>query len=478
MLALYGRALGYGFIVDDHALIEHNAALQDWGTLPEALTHDLFHFSSVRTSPYWRPLVTLSYYVDQALGGGAPWAFHLSNLAALVLAGWGVSRLSPGWSGVLLGAAFIAHPLQVEGAVSVASRTDLFCVAFAAWALRAGPRTAAALTLGACLSKEVGLLVPLALLLSGRAWKPSAGVAAVVLGMRLLVPLGVPEGTPELLEAPGRIAWMTSRLVWPSFVGMSSVPESWSLALGLPVVAGLLLLGWRFRGPVALGLPALIAVSGVLGLSRGSDALLLLLLLALVWGLAPWSPRLRPMLVGVVLVGATLSGLRLRHWSDDLSLWTATLEAHPGDVQASLGVARAVVEEQPQRAFDQLEGVTGRTPREQREVHEVRARALLGADRVQEALAELSEAAWDDPEAAWANAQLCLLRPTVEVCERASRLSPDDDGVWNARGIVLAGSGKLAAAVQAFEQACSLGQDPAYCANAARARKDLDAGGP
>ena len=87
---LYGRAVGFPFVYDDGALIESNRALADLSTLPEALTHDLFHFSSVRTSPYWRPAVTASYYVDHAVGGGAPWAFHLSNLRFL----WEISALS------------------------------------------------------------------------------------------------------------------------------------------------------------------------------------------------------------------------------------------------------------------------------------------------------------------------------------------------------------------------------------------------
>ena len=53
---LYGRALGYGFVYDDVVLIAENPALGDLTTLPEALTHELFHFAEGRrATPYWRP---------------------------------------------------------------------------------------------------------------------------------------------------------------------------------------------------------------------------------------------------------------------------------------------------------------------------------------------------------------------------------------------------------------------------------------
>ena len=122
--------MGFGFVVDDHALIANNAALSDWSTLPAALGHDLFHHSDLRASPYWRPLVTLTYYIDQAIGGGEPWAFHLSNLLFVLALGLGLRRLQSGWSGVALAAVVLAHPLQVEGAVCIASRTDVLCAMF------------------------------------------------------------------------------------------------------------------------------------------------------------------------------------------------------------------------------------------------------------------------------------------------------------------------------------------------------------
>ncbi len=502
VLALYGRALGYGFVVDDHALIERNAALASWATLPEALTHDLFHFSEVRASPYWRPLVTLSYYLDHALGDGAAWAFHLDNLIWLMVAAIGVSRLAPGWAGVAMASAFIAHPLQVEGAASIASRTDLMCMAFCAWALTAGPRAAAILTLGACLSKEIGLVLPLALVLAGKpSWKGAGVVACVVLALRMFVPLGAMEGSPELLQAPGRMLGMASRLIWPGFVGMASDAAEWPLALGLLFVALALAAGWRFqRGSAAMGLCALLAVSGVLGVHRASDALLLLPLLAVAWAAAG---NVRPpILLGIAAVGAVVGSLRLPHWQSDLRLWEATHEARPLDLQPRLGIARAVVDADPGRALEVLEGAVGDTEREEREVHEVRARAALGLGNEAMAIQELRLAAQDDSEALWANAMLCVMETVVSDCEQAARLSPDDPSVWNSLGLALLGErkdrdlvridgefhhrsptgkpswtdhlwfGATANAVEAFDSACALGLQ-AGCRNAEQARSEL-----
>ena len=469
VLGLYGRALGFGFIVDDHALVANNAALADWSTLGEALGHDLFHFADVRSSPYWRPLVTLSYYVDHAVGGGESWAFHLSNLVWLVFAGIGVARLAPGWSGVALAVAFVAHPVQVEGAVSIASRTDLMCVACMIWALRARHTPATVLTLAACLSKEVGLLLPLVLFLDRRAWKGPALAAGLVLSVRALVPLGSLESAMDVFSAPGRMAWMATRLVVPTFEGLSTEGSVLPLPLALLVLVGVLASARVHRAAPVLVLGPLFAVSGVLGVARTSDALLLVPLLGLVVAVAPHA-RVAPLLA-VSALAAVFSAGRVGEWRDDLTLWEATHRANPGEVQPRLGIARAVVDTDAERALVLLD-VQGRTPRESREVAEVRGRALLVLGREDDALVQLRLAAWDDPEAVWANATVCAMAPDIGICTQASRLAPDEGGIWNSLGIAHAASGSPDEALTAFDAACVL--DEAWCGNAEKARSEVE----
>jgi hypothetical protein len=469
VLALYGRALGFGFIVDDHALVANNAALADWSTLGQALGHDLFHFADVRASPYWRPLVTLSYYVDHAVGGGQPWAFHLTNLLWLMVAGVGVARLAPGWSGVALALAFVAHPLQVEGAVSIASRTDLMCVACMIWALRVRHIPATVLTVAACLSKEVGLLLPFVLFLDRRRWQGPAVAAGLVLVIRALVPLGAMDSSADVLAAPGRMAWMATRLVVPTFEGLSTEGLVLPLPLAVLVLVGVGATARLHRAAPVLVLGPLFAVSGVLGIARTSDALLLVPLLGLVLVVAPRA-RVVPLLV-LSALAAVVSGSRVGEWRDDLSLWEATHQANPDEVQPRLGIARAVVDEDPERALSLLQ-VEGRTPRESREVAEVRGRALLVLGRNEEAVVQLRRAAWDDPEATWANAVLCGLTTEVGICTQASTLAPDEGGVWNSLGIAHAVAGSPEDALVAFEAACALADE--YCANAAQARSEVE----
>ena len=76
---LFGAAVSYGFAYDDLSIIQSNGSIGDWATIWNALTHDLFHNTDVRASPFWRPLVTLSYYVDRSVSD-SPSVGHIVNL--------------------------------------------------------------------------------------------------------------------------------------------------------------------------------------------------------------------------------------------------------------------------------------------------------------------------------------------------------------------------------------------------------------
>ncbi len=55
---------------DDRLLVEGSRLLPEVGTLKQALLRDLFWLAEgkARVSPYWRPLVSASYYLDHAVG--------------------------------------------------------------------------------------------------------------------------------------------------------------------------------------------------------------------------------------------------------------------------------------------------------------------------------------------------------------------------------------------------------------------------
>ena len=191
---LYGTAIGFPFVYDDRVLVESNRLLGDWAALPGALAADLFHGTGVRPSPYWRPVVTLSYFVDHALGGGEPWMFHLTNLAlvagvAVLLARTlAAAAVSAPWAWA---AVWVAWPTQVEAACNITGRTDLLATLFALAALGArGPLAAGAWLLLALGSKEVAVLVPVAAWLlrpADRRLAVLGGALAAWLGVRWLV---------------------------------------------------------------------------------------------------------------------------------------------------------------------------------------------------------------------------------------------------------------------------------------------------
>ncbi|MCK6518562.1 hypothetical protein L6R46_26335, partial [Myxococcota bacterium] len=308
VLALYGRALGYGFVYDDVVLIAENPALAELSTLPEALTHELFHFAEGRrATPYWRPVVTLSYYVDHLLGGGAPWVFHLTNLLSLSAMGLGLWRLlaarlgeAVAWGVTLL---LLAHPLQVEGAVNVAGRTDLLCGAALIWTAQArGSLGVVVGTLIACGAKELGVLAPalVALLGAPGAWRVSAAVVALWLGARGVVLSG------ETLEATGptarsigeagaRAAWLFTRTLAPTALapGLSLPPVSVAQAIiGWISVAALTAAAfWRGgagvkAGALLVAAPLLVVGGLVTAKLRYGETLLVLPLLGLALMLA------------------------------------------------------------------------------------------------------------------------------------------------------------------------------------------------
>src|SRR5882672_9768614 len=115
-VALYVSSLRYGFVRDDHWLIEANSPLHSAGSFTRFLTAD-FWASVGRASGLWRPLILASYWLDDRLAHGRPIAFHAmsvlahaatSALLALVMTAAGLGAAGV-WIGALWFAAMPAH---------------------------------------------------------------------------------------------------------------------------------------------------------------------------------------------------------------------------------------------------------------------------------------------------------------------------------------------------------------------------------
>jgi hypothetical protein len=146
---VYARALGHGFVWDDHSSVVDAAHFEAplvrglRSTQHDFLDRSILH--NVQLSvPYesYRPLLFLSYSLDDALFGRSAVAMHAHNLllgmACALLAGWVCSLLlSSSRLGLCAAALFALHPLQTEVVCYVSARGDLLCACFAL--LASGP---------------------------------------------------------------------------------------------------------------------------------------------------------------------------------------------------------------------------------------------------------------------------------------------------------------------------------------------------
>ncbi|XP_070611870.1 protein O-mannosyl-transferase TMTC2 [Erythrolamprus reginae] len=131
-LVLYLNTLGADFCYDDSRAIKTNQDLLPetpwtqlfyndfWGTL---LTHSGSHKS-------YRPLCTLSFRINYAVGGMDPWSYHLVNVllhAAVTGLFTNFSRVLFGdghWT-LLAGLLFASHPIHTEAVAGIVGRADI-----------------------------------------------------------------------------------------------------------------------------------------------------------------------------------------------------------------------------------------------------------------------------------------------------------------------------------------------------------------
>lgn len=313
--AVFAIAYGGPWIYDDHTLVERNGWIQSFTHWKRWFATDFWDVNEeanryAQRIRYWRPLITATYAVDWALGGGSTAVFHLTNLLwqALVaflafraLLRW-LGRPMPAFVAALL---FALHPTKAESVAWIAGRTDVVCTAALllvaeAVALRLRARTprargvaialevlATALAYG---TKEQSIVVPAfvaieawtvlgrgrldrrGVTLALRAALPQLALAiGYVVLRRYVLPLGAGDATVPLgerarmvLESFGRYAaasfWPVDLSVQKALlrtVNLRIVFHPGYMALGAAILIGLPALAFaaRRRAPkVSLGL--------------------------------------------------------------------------------------------------------------------------------------------------------------------------------------------------------------------------------
>ena len=191
-LAIYTNSLSGDFIWDDIEQIVENPAIKDIGNIPSFFTSDLWRLISNPTigSYYYRPFFLLSLAVDYNLWELNPFGYHITNLILHALASFLIYQIgrrlflnsTPAFLGSML---FAVHPVHVESVAWISGRTDpmaalFFLLSFYLYMLFKDGKGFTMLVfslttyLFSLLSKEIGITLPLLLLVYELSFKPQA----------------------------------------------------------------------------------------------------------------------------------------------------------------------------------------------------------------------------------------------------------------------------------------------------------------
>lgn len=136
-----GPALNVGFLLDDYLHLDYiyrAATLHDWS---DFLHNFVGNWANSPLMQSYRPLVSVSLFLDYLIWGANAWGFHFCNLVLMALCSLGVGLITlelTGMRGNRLGAApafwagllFAIYPAHLEASAWIIGRVDLLCTVF------------------------------------------------------------------------------------------------------------------------------------------------------------------------------------------------------------------------------------------------------------------------------------------------------------------------------------------------------------
>ncbi|HET6370236.1 MAG TPA: tetratricopeptide repeat protein, partial [Nitrospiria bacterium] len=134
-VALYANTFHNGFVFDDYDLILRSPYIRSFDEFPKLFGIGMHKY-------IYRPLRTISYAIDYAIGGLNPLPYHVSNTiyhGITVFLVFLVCRKLSGKDsvGLIAGLLFAAHPIQTDSVAYLSGRRDVLVALFYLWAFYA-----------------------------------------------------------------------------------------------------------------------------------------------------------------------------------------------------------------------------------------------------------------------------------------------------------------------------------------------------
>ncbi|OGX26237.1 MAG: hypothetical protein A2787_07715 [Omnitrophica WOR_2 bacterium RIFCSPHIGHO2_01_FULL_48_9] len=145
-LLTYGNVLQNDFVGDDEVVIVRNTFYRSWSNLPRLFQKDYITQSDNALlaidqdngsgSVAYRPVLSLTYFIDYGIWQKNPFGYHLTNLLLhafnALLVYFLFFFLTGRWGIALLGAIlFSVHPIQAEAVCNIGYRADVLSAFFA-----------------------------------------------------------------------------------------------------------------------------------------------------------------------------------------------------------------------------------------------------------------------------------------------------------------------------------------------------------
>ena len=165
-------AIGNEFSYDDAGVVVQNEFVRDWSNARHLFTLRYFEQSGELS---YRPVTTLSYFVDYTVWGGGAWGYHTTNVALHVATALGlywllVEASATRATALVAALLFGTFPINAESICSIGFREETLLSALAVVAVGSGLRSlhgsygwllvAMAAAIASMFAKETGVVVP------------------------------------------------------------------------------------------------------------------------------------------------------------------------------------------------------------------------------------------------------------------------------------------------------------------------------